>query len=124
MAKSFSADVIEIVEDYSSKVKGVAEESTAKAARDTAKRLRSLSHPRLTGDYAKGWAVKKKASDTYIVYNKDAPGLTHLLENGHAVANQYGNYGHPNGRVAAIKHIEPASEEGAAELIAEVKKRL
>lgn len=124
MANSFTADVIEIVEDYSSKVKGVAEECTAQAAKDTARRLRNVTNPRLTGEYAKGWAVKKKASDTYIVYNKTAPGLTHLLENGHAVANQYGNYGHPNGRVKGIKHIEPAAEEGAAELIAEVERRL
>lgn len=121
MADSFTADVIEIVEDYSSKVKGVAEECTAQAAKDTARRLRNVTNPRLTGEYAKGWAVKKKASDTYIVYNKTAPGLTHLLENGHAIANQYGHYG---GRVRAIKHIEPAAEEGAAELIAEVERRL
>lgn len=121
MAKSFSAEVMEIVDGYKSQVKGVAQEACEKAAKDTAKRLRAVQHPRLTGDYAKGWAVMKKGPDTFIVHNKTEYRLTHLLENGHVSANQYGS-GYT--RVNGIKHIEPAAEEGANEFINEVERQL
>lgn len=47
-----------------------------------------------------------------------------MLENGHAVANQYGNYGHPNGRVKGIKHIKPVEQWANAELQAEIERNL
>jgi hypothetical protein len=53
------------------------------------------------------------------VYNNAAWELTHLLEHGHAVANQYGEYGTKfNGQKV---HIAPAEEKGNAELLEKLK---
>ena len=77
----------------------------------TSKRLRETS-PRgggkYKGSYASGWRVKRvgKAKEA-VVYNSRKPSLTHLLEDGHVIKNQYGQYGRVNG----TKHIQPARDE-------------
>lgn len=56
--------------------------------------------PVLEGDYKKGWAVRTKRlrhGFEGVIYNKTYPGLTHLLNNGHIVKNQYGTYGRKDG---------------------------
>ena len=116
----FTYDLIHILEDYQSHVKGVAKEASEQAAKNTAKRLRSLSHPKMTGDYARGWGVMKQGMDTFIVYNKTEYRLTHLLENGHVSRNQYGDWG----RVGAIKHIAPEADKGIQEFEELVRKEL
>lgn len=52
------------------------------------------------GEYKKGWTVRTKRLKygfDGVIYNKDKPGLTHLLNNGHQVANQYGSYRRQDG---------------------------
>lgn len=52
------------------------------------------------GDYKKGWSVRTKRLKygfDGVIYNKTHPGLTHLLNNGHVIANQYGAYGRKEG---------------------------
>lgn len=59
-----------------------------------------------TGKYASGWASKyeqTRLGAKATIYNKTAPGLAHLLENGHALVN--------GGRVAGKPHIKPVEEE-------------
>lgn len=61
-----------------------------------------------TGKYKDGWSWKfdiSKYGTTGVVFNKDEPGLTHLLEFGHIVANQTGSHGR---WYPPKKHIEPA----------------
>ena len=118
--RDFTYDLIEILEDYNSHVKGVVRTSCEKAAKDTAKRLRSLTSPRRTGDYVKGWAVKKVDIDTFVVHNKTDYQLTHLLENGHVSRNQFGTWG----RVSAKPHIAPEAEEGIQEFEDLVRREL
>lgn len=121
MAKDFSVQMQELLDEYSETVKDVVAKSSEAAAKDTMKTLRSVTHPRLTGEYARGWAVKKQGEGDYIVHNRTQYRLTHLLENGHVAANQYGS-GYK--RVAAIKHIEPAEQEGIRIFEEEIRKGL
>jgi hypothetical protein len=72
--------------------------------------------PNRTGDYAKGWTAKLEYENNmtarFVVYNKDAYQLTHLLEYGHA--NRDGS------RTESKAHIAPAEQE----MIQNVQKRM
>ena len=59
-----------------------------------------------TGEYRKGWTIKKenrKGETVRIIYNKNKPSLVHLLEFGHAKRG--------GGRVAARPHLQPAYDK-------------
>lgn len=72
---------------------------------------------RVTGGYAKSWRIKNKddgeGSYRTTVYSSK-PGLTHLLEKGHAKF-VFGTY--IGGRTRAFPHIAPAFEKGKEELL-------
>lgn len=81
-----------------------------------AKRDVIANSPELTGDYKKGWAIRTKRLKygfDGVIYNKTHPGLTHLLNNGHIKANQYGTYGRKNGD----NHITKAHDKAEQYLI-------
>ena len=118
---SFAVQMDEILTDYKSEVKDVARVASEKAAKETQDRLRAVTDPKLTGAYAKGWTITKQGPDTYVVHNKTKYRLTHLLENGHQSANQYGD---GYGRVNGIKHIEPAEQEGIKVFVEEIERGL
>lgn len=74
--------------------------------------------PIKTGGYAAGWRTRIEGSFPYsitgTVYQAKKPGLTHLLEKGHAKWL----FGRPTGeRVDGIPHISDAYEEGKKELL-------
>lgn len=89
-------------------------ETVTKAVNETAKEtvqeLHRISPKGPTGDYARSWSYERDPSSKHrdysmVVYSKDPDyRLTHLLENGHAIAT--------GGRVEAVPHI------GRAERIA------
>lgn len=95
----------------------------SKAGKQAKRDVVALS-PENNGDYKKGWTVRTKRGKTSvesIIYNKDYPGLTHLLEEPHVVRNQYGKYERTNptregGRGGKI-HIAPAREAAEKYLI-------
>lgn len=99
--------VNEILSDYQTEVS----EATAKAVEETAddakKKLRSAGSFKGT-KYRKGWKVQLKKHRLYTeatVYNAKQPGLTHLLEFGHALARG----GRKIGDVRAFEHIAPVN---------------
>ena len=108
---SVSLQMQELLDDYVEEVQTVTNESIDETAAEACEKLRNTSPKGATGRYAKGWAVKKDG-DGRVVYNKTDYQLTHLLENGHAIVNQYGTFG----RVAPIKHIKPVEEWAQTEL--------
>lgn len=101
---------------------GVVAEAVKKVARAGAKALRAESKrvfPNGTGRYAKGWTSTvdtKKRSAQGIIYNKDVPGLPHLLEHGHA--NRGG------GRTPGRVHIKTIEDQVAKGFEEEVRREL
>lgn len=99
-------------------------DDAAKAAADHAAQSLRQSSPSLSGDYARGWAVKidnkaKKANRArVIVYNRTDYQLTHLLENGHVKVV----WGHRTGdRVGPKVHIKPVETKANAEFLARIR---
>lgn len=62
-------------------------------------------------EYAEGWTVKekndRKSGKYYVVFNKIHYRLTHLLENGHLIANKRNGVGY----AAPHPHIKPAFDK-------------
>lgn len=118
----------DVLDGYEKELDDIVNVTMREVAKETAKKLKETS-PKSAGggEYADGWTVKNEAADkTYIVYNKDKPSLTHLLENGHLIRNQYGTWTRKGGgnTVEGRKHIKPAEEWANAEVIARITKRL
>lgn len=97
-------EVAEILDNYDADVRRSVEKTQKDVAKECADYLRQTS-PKKTGEYVAGWTSKKNG-DGYAVYNSAKPGLTHLLNNGHAIKNGRGSYGLLNGD----GHITKAEE--------------
>lgn len=99
----------QILDEFQNVPKEAIEKGARKAARSAVNKLKSTS-PKKTGEYASGWATRKQGHG-FILYNKKAPGLTHLLEKGHVVKNKKGVFG----RAPAHVHIAPVEKEAVTE---------
>ncbi len=111
MAKKISIDqltleVSQIIKEYTEDV----ETGIEKEVEDTAKKVQKDAQANArekTGKYKKGISRKKERNKSneinYIIYNKNKPGLAHLLEFGHAKVN--------GGRVKAFPHLRPAYDK-------------
>ena len=98
-------EVEKTISDYAKSVDEKTAELTVEYGKIAKNMLRDKS-PKLTGDYAKGWAYKKQKSDqgmNVVIHNRTDYQLTHLLEFGHAKRG--------GGRVRAIPHIKPVEEQ-------------
>ena len=80
--------------------------------------------PKKSGDYARGWKLKRERGrngiNDVVIHNATDWHLTHLLENGHVVRNKKGTYG----RAPAHKHIKPVEEYFNSEVGEEIKREL
>lgn len=103
--------------EYSNDVIEGIDISSEKIAKKAVKQLKANS-PKVTGKYAKGWSKKTEKrfgeTNSHIIYNKNKPGLAHLLEHGHAKRG--------GGRVQGKPHIRPVEEQIIEEFTAEVEK--
>lgn len=109
-------EIAKILSEYTEDVIEGIDEAGQEVAKEAVKELKAKS-PKKTGGYAKGWTKKteKKYGDvsTVIIYNKNKPGLTHLLEHGHAKRG--------GGRVDGIPHIKPVEEKIIKEFSSKVE---
>ena len=116
-----ATEVEKILQDYGEDVQQNLNEITSAMAKKGAQTLRSQSRGTFggSGKYAKGWtsqAVTGRLSAQGTIYNKDVPGLPHLLENGHANRN--------GGRTPGREHIKPVEEALIKEFEQKVKSKL
>jgi len=120
--KGVSEQLNKILDDYAEKLDETTDEIMAQTAKETVSDLKTSSPKgkgKSRGAYANSWAVKKEKHQ-YIVHNKKHYRLTHLLNNGHVIANQYGEYG----RTTGDNHIGKAEERAEKKLIDTLEARL
>jgi hypothetical protein len=114
MAKmDLANEMAKALSEYTDEVtKGIEQEKKDKAKK--AVQLLKQSSPKGdTGDYAKGW-TESNIDGKEVIYNKNKPQITHLLEYGHAKRN--------GGRVSGKAHIRPVEEQINNEFLEGVKK--
>lgn len=95
------------------------QKAVLKAARQAKQDVVAAS-PENRGAYKKGWTVKTRRTKQIVeavVYNKDAPGLTHLLEKSHVIRNQSGTYGRTSPGHGQVEHIAPAARKAEEYLL-------
>ena len=107
------------LKDYEEDAQDIVKRAVKKAGDDAKKELKEKS-PKLTGKYAKSWAVKTVKESTseldVVVHSRKLYGLTHLLENGHAKRG--------GGRVQAKVHIKPVETDVTEKLEKDIKEGL
>lgn len=131
MAKKVKSNEItlaigEVLETYSVETKRAIIEAQDEVAKETRDRLRQES-PKGSGDYAKGWAIKrsrKGGGRATTVYNKDKPQLTHLLEHSHVIQNGVGTWGRTGPGRGQKVHIAPVEAWGIEEYEKRVKEAI
>ena len=114
------SDVIaKMLTSYSSEIRGDVDKAAKKVSKDAVKRLKAggtYKGGKASG-YNSGWKVKVTegiAGVEVVVHNAKAPGLTHLLEKGHAMPQ--------GGRSRAFPHIAPAEQEAVEQFRREVER--
>lgn len=118
-------EIKKILEEYSEDVQGNVDELSKKFAQKGAQTIKSnaknLFKPtRSKKRYYAGWTSETKKPNRLrvesIIYNKSLPGLTQLLENGHALRQ--------GGRTSGRAHIAPVADMVVSQFEKEVKSKI
>lgn len=121
-AKNLDSIVLKEFDDFFGLTRDVIQEAQKSAAKKAISRIKETA-PKQTGKYAKGWKSTTETTRTgtsTTIYNKDAPGLAHLLEHGHALING----GRTLGTVSAKPHLAKAEEEAIEAYQNEIERRI
>lgn len=112
-------EIIKMLEEYKDTTDLGVEASVQSVSKNTKKMVQAAS-PKRHGGYSKGWSVRQEhhggGRHVVVVHNRKKPGLTHLLEKGHAKRG--------GGRVEGRVHIAPAESYAITEIEAEIRRRL
>lgn len=106
--ENLGATISQILADYEEDATKTLEDVTKDVAKAGAKALKSASRTfGGTGKYAKGWTAQKETvgrhKTLWVIWNKNQPGLPHLLEYGHAKRQ--------GGRTPGKTHIAPVADD-------------
>lgn len=116
---NLAGKIAAMLETYTEEVTEAVKEECNDVADECLREIKANS-PVNTGKYKKGWRKKvvfENAQDIRIrIYNAKYPGLTHLLEKGHAKAG--------GGRVEGKPHVQPAEQHAAERLVDKVKVKI
>ncbi|UTG84530.1 HK97 gp10 family phage protein [Bacillus paranthracis] len=110
LAREIANQVEQYTEDVEKEVEAAKKETSKKGVAT----LKQTS-PKKSGDYRKGWRVKKVGNES-VIHNATHYQLTHLLEHGHAKAG--------GGRVPAHPHIRPVEEQVSQEFVDRVERAI
>ena len=120
---SLGKEIAKMMEEYASEVAADIKAEARAVAKETVKELKKTSPDgsgSRKGHYKDGWASKVETENAVSIgiriYNKKKPGLTHLLEKGHAKRG--------GGRVEGIPHIGPAEKQAVKDSEKRLKGRL
>lgn len=120
---ALGTEIAKLMEEYASEVAADTKAEAKEVAKEAVKELKQTSPEgpgSRKGHYKDGWASKVERENAVSidikVYNKKKPGLTHLLEKGHAKRG--------GGRVEGIPHIGPAEQRALEEYEKRLKERL
>lgn len=117
-----ASEIVNILQEYKASVDVITEDSVRDATNAARARVRELSpHQNGKKTYSRNWRtrfINEGQTHIGIVYQGKWPGLTHLLEYGHAKVGEGG------GRTEAQAHIAPAQEEAGDELMQKLKEGL
>lgn len=108
------AAVSEILEEYADSVYDATERAVELCVKTGTREVRAASPVKKGGGggkYRAGWrneVVKNRISTEGVIYNAKYPGLTHLLEHGHAKVIGGRRYPDP---VPGIPHIGPIQDK-------------
>lgn len=120
--ESLSVEILALLEEYAEDVAEDMKEAAKEVAKDAVKELKETSPAGngYGGHYKDGWKTKIESENSRSlsirIYNKKKPGLTHLLEKGHAKRG--------GGRVEGIPHIAPAEQNAIKNYERRLKERL
>ena len=104
-------------------IKGILKDASLNAAESTCRDVTNRSMSMFKSKrhaYARGWTVSA-TNKGYVVHNKPHYRLTHLLEHGHNVSNQWGATGK---QANAHPHIATPAADGVQRFIDEVNQKL
>lgn len=115
---SFSSEIQKILKEYGEDVQKIADEEVVEVSKEAVKKLKKES-PKDSGEYAKGWKMKKEETRFGVettAYNSTHGWLVHLLEHGHAKKN--------GGRTEAKPHVGPVQNWAEKEILKRLKEKL
>ncbi len=120
---ALGTEIAKMMEEYASEVASDVKAEAKTVAKEAVKELKTTSPEgpgSKKGHYRDGWTFKvveeNAVSIGIKIYNKKKPGLTHLLEKGHAKRG--------GGRVEGKSHIAPVEQQAIEDYEKRLKERL
>lgn len=116
-----SAEIADILQDYGDEIRQDMDDAVKQVTKAGVKAVKASAKKTFKGSgaYAKGWTSTVetgKHSAQGVIYNKDLPGLPHLLEHGHL--NQDGS------RTPGRPHIGPVEDQIERDFLKKVERSI